>query len=66
MIIRKINASYTIKKQLRQYEPIEVQMAAQADVTEDENIMDAQKQLFAIVKQSAEELINRVLKEPNR
>jgi len=61
--ISKISASYSIKKQVRQYEPIEVFMGAEAEVNSDDEkiVKNAQVELFDLVKAAAEAMVEKVL-----
>ena len=60
--ITKISSSYSIKKQVHQFEPVEVFMAAEAEINSDDEvtIKNAQLELFETVRVAAEAMIGRV------
>lgn len=63
MKITKINASFSCKKQIRQYEPIDIFMAVEAEVdmdTETKTIPELQSELFEIAKAGVDEQIERL------
>lgn len=61
--ITKITASFSCKKQIRQYEPIEVFMSAEAEINTDnpEQIAEAQQELFEITKSGVAKAITKIL-----
>lgn len=65
MKITKLNASYSCKKQIRQYEPIDVFMAVEAEVTEVDDIKKVQAELFAIVKAGVDTEIEKLTGKPS-
>lgn len=67
MKITKINASFSVKKQIRQFEPIEVFMAAEAEVDMEQKDIDlslCQTQLFEIVKAGVDAEIEKLMNKP--
>lgn len=63
--ITKINASYSCKKQIRQYEPVEVFMGAEATLTSEEAndpalTAKAQQALFDTCKWMVDELVAKL------
>lgn len=63
MKIVKLNASFSCKKQIRQYEPIDIFMAVEAEVdmdTETKTIAEMQNELFEIAKSGVDDQIERL------
>lgn len=73
MKITKLNASFSCKKQIRQYEPIDIFMAVEAEVNVDYGneeeaksiISEAQEQLFEIAKAGVDAQIERLTGKPS-
>lgn len=64
MTIKTISASFSAKKQLQQYEPIEVFMSAEAEVEAAglEEMQLEQDQLFRFVKEGVKRQLKEILK----
>lgn len=66
MKITKISASYSQKKQLRQFEPIEIFAGAEAELTEEQTSSErdeAQDMLFDRVKNAVDRQLKKLLAE---
>lgn len=66
MKITKINASFSCKKQIRQYEPIDVFMSVEAelDYGNETNIEELQEHIFRIAKDGVDVQIAKLMGTP--
>jgi hypothetical protein len=60
MKITKLNASFSCKKQIAQYEPIDIFMAVEAEVSEADDIPATQAKLFSIAKAGVDAQLTRL------